>query len=194
MYLPAHYVPLLLRPSGYTLWEVWEVLYPVIVDDDALQHCSTLVNWLHVASTGTPPTNNAPGTDQALINHRSRLLKQILLVLSQPTESLEHALTRMAVAVLLNTNNNWLARDEKLAQLPKLWHNCANCTKQQEFQVLMDLLQSYTWGPDAVNSCTSVITAKLVQDLQTFIFVGDSMDDLKSGLQPFIIAKGSAEH
>jgi hypothetical protein len=100
----------------------------------------------------------------------------------------------MAVAVLLNTNNNWLARDEKLAQLPKLWHNCANCTKQQEFQVLMDLLQSYTRGPDAVNSCTSVITAKLVQDLQTFIFVGDSMDDLKSGLQPFIIAKGSAEH
>jgi hypothetical protein len=39
-----------------------------------------------------------------------------------------------------------------------------------------------------------VVTSKLVQDLQNFIFVGDSMDDLKSGLQPFIIAEGSAKH
>jgi hypothetical protein len=47
---------------------------------------------------------------------------------------------------------------------------------------------------EAFNTCTPVVTAKLVQDLQNFTFVADSMDDLKFGLQPFIIADGSAEH
>lgn len=41
---------------------------------------------------------------------------------------------------------------------------------------------------------SSVISAKLVQDLLTFTFVGDSQEDLKSGLQPFIITDGSEEY
>ncbi len=39
-----------------------------------------------------------------------------------------------------------------------------------------------------------VVSAKLIQDLQSFTFVADTMDDLKTGLHPFIIADGSAEH
>jgi hypothetical protein len=161
--------------------------------------------------------------DQALINHRAQILKQLLPALSQTVETLEHALSQMAAAVLQNTNNNRLARDEKLAreqtpklpsdkytftlnilleyleiadeqQLPKLWHNWSNCTKKQEFQVLTELLQAYTCSPEAFTSTPPVVTAKLIQDLQNFLFVSESMDDLKSGLQPFIIVEGSAEY
>ena len=39
-----------------------------------------------------------------------------------------------------------------------------------------------------------VVSAKLIQDLQSFTFVADTMDDLKTGLHPFIIADDSAEH
>jgi hypothetical protein len=39
-----------------------------------------------------------------------------------------------------------------------------------------------------------VVTLRLVQDLQNFIFVGETVDDIKMGLQPFVIADGSAEH
>jgi hypothetical protein len=36
--------------------------------------------------------------------------------------------------------------------------------------------------------------AKLVQDLLSFSFVGDSAADIKSGFHPFIITDGNAEH
>lgn len=48
--------------------------------------------------------------------------------------------------------------------------------------------------PEAFNSCIPVVSAKLVQYLQSFTFVADTMDDLKTGLQPFIIADGSTDH
>jgi hypothetical protein len=79
-------------------------------------------------------------------------------------------------------------------QLPKLWHNWSNCNEKQEFQVLTELIQAYTHSPEAFTSTPPVVTTKLIQDLQNFLFVSESMDDLKSGQQPFIIAKGSAEY
>ncbi len=39
-----------------------------------------------------------------------------------------------------------------------------------------------------------MVTLRLVQDLQNLIFVGETVDDIKTGLQPFVIADGSAEH
>jgi hypothetical protein len=78
--------------------------------------------------------------------------------------------------------------------LPQLWHHWANCPKCQEFQVLSDALNSYTCTPEAFNTCAPVVNTKLLQDLQTFTFVGDSMDNIKTGIQPFIITDGSAEH
>ncbi len=38
-----------------------------------------------------------------------------------------------------------------------------------------------------------VVSAKLVQDLLLFTFVGNSQEDVKTGLQPFIIANGLEE-
>jgi hypothetical protein len=38
------------------------------------------------------------------------------------------------------------------------------------------------------------VSTKLVQDLLQFIFIGESADDIKTGVQPFMVADGSAEH
>jgi hypothetical protein len=60
--------------------------------------------------------------------------------------------------------------------------------------VLDDLLHSYSRGPEAFSTCTPVVNLCLVQDLLNFSLVAETVDDLKIGLQPFIIADGSAEH
>jgi hypothetical protein len=95
MYLPAKYVPLLLRTTGYKPCEVWEILYPAIVNAGDLQVCSTLLKWLQVSSTWstqckprTTPTLEVPLADSDLITHRTSLLKQALPALfSWPTAS-----------------------------------------------------------------------------------------------------------
>jgi hypothetical protein len=83
---------------------------------------------------------------------------------------------------------------ENEEDLPLLWHSWANCSKKQEFTVLTEQLQAYARGPEAFTSVTPIVTVRLVQDLQNFHFVGDTLDDIKTRLQPFIIADGSAEH
>jgi hypothetical protein len=168
-------------------------------------------------------TLQVPIADQDLINHLQMLQKQVLPGLFQPAENLEVAITQMAVAVTQNTNDNRQAREEKLARstepklpsnkftvtlnilleyletadennLPCLWHIWANRKKRQKFGVLTDLLHAYARILDAFTSSTPVVTIRLVQDLQNFIFIGETVDDIKTGLQPFIIADGSAEH
>jgi len=165
----------------------------------------------------------APIADAKLIRHRNQVLKQALPALFQPSETLENAIAQMAVAVTQNTNDSRLAREQKAADatepklpsakftimigillgyleipdernLPALWHHWANCSKRQELMVLMDMLTSYSRGQEAFTNSTPVPTSKLVQDLLTFTFLGDSPEDIKTGLQPFIIAEGAAEH
>jgi hypothetical protein len=54
MYSPYRYAALLLKPAGYTLREIWEILYPALVANNNLQNCAPLVNWLRVISMSTP--------------------------------------------------------------------------------------------------------------------------------------------
>jgi hypothetical protein len=237
MYLPAKYAALLMNPSGYTLKQTWEILYPAMVDNGDLVNCRPLLQWLQLASTGTTApdeangigpstlclTLTAPLADTTLIHHRLQILKQALPALFKPEDSLETAIAQMAVAVTQNTNDTRVAREQRAAavdapklpsdkfkntinillenlqvadeqNLPSVWHQWANCPKKQEFNILSELLHSYARGPDAFSPATPVVTAKLVQDLLSFVFHGDSPDDIKSGIQPFAIADGSAEH
>jgi hypothetical protein len=78
--------------------------------------------------------------------------------------------------------------------LPQLWHQWANSDKKQEHTVLKELLDACARQPDAFSTMTPVVMPKLLQDLRTFTFLADSQDDLRTGLQPFIIADGSEEH
>jgi len=113
MYLPPRYVPLLLSPSGYSLRETWEILYPALVNVSDLVHCTPLLKWLRAVTMGTTvvvnnvptlsPTAlciplNIPIADQYLVNHRMTILKQVLPHLNQPAETLELAITQMAAA------------------------------------------------------------------------------------------------
>jgi hypothetical protein len=70
----------------------------------------------------------------------------------------------------------------------------ANASKQQEFSVLWELLDIFPCGAEAFYYLALAISAKLVQDLLLFTFMGDSQDDLKTGLQPFMVVDGSEEY
>jgi hypothetical protein len=161
--------------------------------------------------------------DEHVISQQTSILKQVLTGIYQPQESLELSLMQMAAAVTQNTNDNRLAREEKAnkaaepklpskkfagtiqilqeylviageCQLPPLWHKWANCTKRQEFNDLTEQLQIYSRSGNAFSSCTPITSAKLVQDLLNFVFLGESTNDIKSGCQPFIVADGGAKH
>jgi hypothetical protein len=236
MFLPAVYVPLCLNANGFSPKQMWEILYPAIIQCQEMDICTPLVRWLQVASTGKTlekplavgaPASSillyAPPADEALLKHRHDILHRALPHLTAPAASLERALSQMAVALIAQTNDTRAAREQKTAQdlepkllssrftvtlpvlleylqvaderdLPDIWHQWSNCTKRQEVQVLRNSLDSYARSAHAVSTAVPVITARLVQDLLTFNFVGQSTEDMQSGLHPFIIMDGNAEH
>jgi len=236
MFLPAVYVPLCLNANGFSPRQMWEILYPAIVQRQETEICAPLVRWLQVASTGIALDNPlavgapassillyAPPADEALLQHRHDILHRALPHLTAPAASLETALNQMAVALIAQTNDSRAAREQKTAQdlepklpssrftvtlpvlleylqvadernLPDVWHRWANCTKRQEVQVLRDSLDSYARSAQAFSTAVPVVTTRLVQDLLTFNFVGQSTEDIQSGLHPFIIMDGNAEH
>jgi hypothetical protein len=165
----------------------------------------------------------SPVADKDLIAQRTAILKQALPGMGQMPGGIEAALLQMAQAVVSQTNDHRLAREAKIAEatqpnlpstkfkntlpilmdflqvqdeadLPVLWHQWSNSNKRQEFSVLRELLDTYSRSAEAFYNMSPVVSAKLIQDLLTFTFAGDSQDDLKSGLQPFIIADGSEEY
>jgi hypothetical protein len=123
MYLPAVYVPLCLSASGYSTKQMWEILYPALVQRQETVVCAPLICWLQAASTGRqlqdplsmgPPSILLPllslPTDEHLLNNRHGVLQQILPHLSDPPQSLETALTHMAAALIGQTNETRQAR------------------------------------------------------------------------------------
>jgi hypothetical protein len=80
------------------------------------------------------------------------------------------------------------------ADLPEIWHQWANCTKRQELQILNKLLYAFSRGATKFSTDTPVVSPKLIQDLLSFTFVAEATDDIKTGIQPFVIVDGTAEH
>ncbi len=235
MYLPAVYVRLLLNSSGYTPRQVWERLYPAIAQRQEIADCRPLLNWLQAATMGAALINPddhgnpllsiplcSPPADERLLQHRTQILHQLLPGLSAPPQTLETAISQMATALLTQTNEQILLREQKAAaalepalpsakftvtlpvlleylqltderELPILWHKWANCKKKQELQVLRETLEAFARSPQAYSPSVPTVTAKLVQDLLHFSFLGDSADDIRLGLHPFIITDGNAE-
>jgi hypothetical protein len=236
IYLPAVYVPLLLNSSGYTLRQMWDILYPAILQHQETIICAPLIRWLQAASTGSVANNpqvvgpplvhvpmQAPPADKQLLRQRHSVLNQLLPALAAPPQSLETALTHMATALIAQTNDTRVARELKSAQdaepklpsdrfkvtlpvlleylemqneadLPQVWHAWANCTKKQEIQILRDALDAFTCTADAFSTSVPVVTARLVQDLLAFNFMGSSSEDIQGGLHPFIVTDGNAEN
>jgi hypothetical protein len=67
MFLPATYAPLLLRSTGYTAREVWEVLYPAVEQQQDLETCLPLLQWLQVASSSTVRVNTQVGDHENVV-------------------------------------------------------------------------------------------------------------------------------
>jgi hypothetical protein len=61
-------------------------------------------------------------------------------------------------------------------------------------QVLHDYLDSFARTAEAFSTSTPIVTPppRLIQELD-FNFLGTGAEDIKGGLQPFIIADGSSE-
>jgi hypothetical protein len=164
----------------------------------------------------------APPADESLLAQRNRILHTLLPGLSAPPQTLELALNHMAAALIAQMNDTRQARDQKAAleqepklpssrfmvmlpvlleylqiptedDLPDLWHRWANCTKKQEVQVLRDVLDGYARSADAFSPLVPIVTPRLVQDLLSFTFLGQSANDIRTGLHPFIITDGNAE-
>lgn len=66
--------------------------------------------------------------------------------------------------------------------------------KKQELQVLHEALEAFAGSTQAFSATAPVVTVKMVQDLLTFTFLGDSIDDITLGLHLFIITDGNTEH
>jgi len=96
----------MLSSVGYTIKEVWETLYPAIVEADDLQDCQPLMNWVRAATTRVVQANQpgilgylavsleltAPIADEDLTKHRLTLLHQALPAVFKPTTSYEAAI------------------------------------------------------------------------------------------------------
>jgi hypothetical protein len=236
MFLLLVWAPLLLRARGYTVKEVWDMLYPAILQRQELDICAPLLRWLQASSTGTTLPDPlavgdpitairiiAPPADELLLSHYHGILHCTLPGLLAPPQSLETALSQMATALMAQTNDTKQAQEQKFADeqapklpsecftvtlpvlmeylqqrderhLPDIWHHWANCSKRQELQVLRDTLDAFARSPDAYSSTVPIVTARLMQDLLAFNFIGQLADDLKGGLHPFIVSDGNSEH
>jgi hypothetical protein len=155
MYLPSRYVLPFLDSSGYTIKEVWQTLFPLIEQNQDIQNCRALLDWLRVASHDTalinaqgqqargPPANTihliSPAADKDLILHRQQVLKLALPGLGQITPGLESALFQMANAMMTQTTDQHAAREAKVA---KAMQPTSPSTKfRNTLPILMDYLQ-----------------------------------------------------
>jgi hypothetical protein len=171
----------------------------------------------------TAMTLVSPFSDQDLSRHRNALLYQHLPALRHsPEPSLNAAIVQMANAVatqateahtarlareiekdqpilpsarysaLFSVLKNLLnVRDE--AELPEFWFTLAATPKKQEFSVVREALEAFSRSDQAFTNSAPIPTPKLVSDLTTITFVSDHPDDIKTGIQPFVVMDGSEE-
>jgi len=94
---------------------------------------------------------------------------------------------------MFSTLLSFLNVDQEAA-LPELWFTLAATPKKQEFSAVRELLEAYSRTNMAFISQAPIVSPKLVTDITSITFIGNHPDDLKSGLQPFIVMDGSEDH
>jgi hypothetical protein len=94
--------------------------------------------------------------------------------------------------LLFNTLKTLLSVQDE-AELPDFWFLLAAAAKKQEFAVVRQALDAYAKSPQAFIPQAPIPTPKMVSDLTTITLVADHNDDLKTGIQPFVVMDGSEE-
>jgi hypothetical protein len=80
------------------------------------------------------------------------------------------------------------------AELLEFWFTVAAAKKKQEFSVIRESPDAYSRSDQAFIALAPIPTPKLVSDLVTITFVSDHPDNLKTGIQPFVVMDGSEEY
>jgi hypothetical protein len=162
-------------------------------NQDLSTHILTL---LHTALPGLLHTHQE-GLDTALVQmahvigaqateaRTARLAREVAA--DQPT------LPSAKLALMLPTLLSYLEIQDE-TELPDFWFTLAATPKKQEFNIIREAFDAYSRTPEAFLPLAPVPSPKLVTDLTSIRFVGDSPDDLQTGIQPFFIMDGSEEH
>jgi hypothetical protein len=161
------------------------------LDEELSVHRSTLLyNAPDLKSQSDQGLNSAiiqmakAVSDQAQEAHSARLAREIAK--DQPTlPSTKFSSLFTTLLALLNV------REE--AELPDFWFSLSAASKKQEFSIIRESLDAFSRSDQAYVNTPPIPTPKLVSDLTTLTFVGDHIDDLKTGIQPFMVMDGS-EH
>jgi len=175
-------------------------------------------------NTGPPATAielTVPVPDINLCNHRSQT--RVLTGLGTLNQGFQDTLSKMANALVAQTAEARTARItsemersqptlpsskfsmlftslknmlnvETEEQLPEFWFTLAAAPKKQEFSTARDYLDKYSRTSEAFIAVAPIPTPKLLTDLAAVTFVADHEDDLKTGIQPFIVMDGSAAY
>lgn len=171
----------------------------------------------------TSITLTAPFLDEDLILHRDPFLARALPGRHDTAPGLETAITTMATAITsqtLEARTARIARDVEREQpttpstkfgllfdslksfldvqeedeLPDFWFQLAAAPKKQEFSIIKEYLNAHSRSARAFMPLSPIPSPKLHSDLMTVTFVGDHPDDLKTGIQPFVVMDGSEQH
>jgi len=221
--LPTQYANLLLDTAGYPPRTAFLSIYSMLEQDNALQECLPLVNWLRLVVSAACPEPDAlllPPCDPTLTRHRVKLLRSDLPPpLPAPTPQADNALLLQACtalvrnAELLHTRSAdptptpptkrwagvfdtllWACRVEDEEDLPPVWTALANAPKLNGHSVLQNSFITFSASPDTFHPLHPVITDSVYKDIMALRFCGESHDDITIGISPFAVTEGSTAH
>jgi len=138
-----------------------------------------------------------PGLDTAIAQMATAVSQQVAETrttrLSREIKWDQPTLPSAKFGLLLDSLLNYLNVTTE-QELPEFWFYFAATPKKQEFSILRNYLEGFSRTNAAFVPISPVPSPKLLADLTAVTFVGDHLDDLKTGIQPFIAMDGSEEH
>jgi len=78
--------------------------------------------------------------------------------------------------------------------LPSLWLALAKLNKKQDLSIMQDEVTTNTGSPNHFSQTAPIISPQLAQDLISLTFAVPLTDNIKMGLQPFMVSDGTEEH
>ena len=100
-------------------------------------------------------------------------------------------------------SQHWMALINKLFEycnitlemhLPSLWLALAKLNKKQDLSIMQDEVTTNTGSPNHFSQMAPIISPQLAQDLISLTFAVPLTDNIKMGLQPFMVSDGTEEH
>jgi hypothetical protein len=163
------------------------------MDTALMKHRQTILH----ATLPALKQGQEPGVNAAIIQMANAVASQATEArtarLAREIERDQPTLPSTKFAALFSTLKSCLDVEDE-GHLPEFWFTLAATPKKQEFSVIRELLEAHSRSPQAFINTAPIPSPKLVSDLTTVTFVADHPDDLKTGIQPFIVMDGSEDY